>query len=576
MNDYAAHWDSILADDSKNQVDIVTSIHEDGINHFLKRSFEIDQTLPETERKFRRVFERTFDTFGDPRKFKVTLELLSPITLKLPPFTTHLSKSFNDKSGWDRFDYVRGPELIAQFEKGGGVVELLASNVSVKMEWPSLTPGQPPHQWTIPPFDVLGQAELQLDQEGRDFFIIITPTFIKFDIPRPALQEAIKTQIKSASKEAVAMLGDCEDKFVDLFIIAANIAAYEQTPKLVTSIKLPVPVIQDRPIQPAAFDISDNVLTIGFGIDKVELDKFHSSQLNTNTAFISSLIEQDVADMGGPLAFVYGDAKEGKIKSARNLVFRDPKELDSKFVRTNAFIKKQKEYLTEFPETESKREVDGLLVGDAHFAIGINEYFFDTIVNSVIPQPRHKCEDEVRLGPVKGYVCHWSAFQNPDITIHSSGILQGAVDVNVGGSIHACVKKFWDCSWRWACAKLAMAIQGRPQLKLKLLPADGIRLWAELEEGGLRIVSNLPFPFNKIIEFFTSIVFKFIIAFINVLVSLLRFFVLKPEFEVESLNLKLQLKNFSSFYFQRTKSPATNPTKNKFVGFKTNIAVTKL
>ena len=582
MTDFAAHWNSILKGDEKNQVDIVASIHEDGINHFLTRHFEIDQTLPQDNRKYYRVFERTFETFGDERKFKLTLSLTEALRLKLPPFTKamHLADDFEDTTKWNSFDFLtNGPELIATNNDNKSLVEIIAPGVSVSVEWPNLDTTKPPHNWTIPPFQVFGQAELQLNQEGSDFFVTIIPKLIKIDIPRnQILKDTILNSIQNSPTSIQPLLEDCEEKFVDLFIIAANIAAYEQTPKLITSIKLPVPIIQERPIQPAAFDISRNIMTVGCGIDKVSLENFNEDNITMKTFELEYVIKRDIQKSGGLQNIVFKNAKGKNIKSPTQLITRSKEEQESYFKYTNEFIKEQHDFLQSIKEglKESSDEHNELQGLDEAFAIGINEYFFDAIVSSVIPKPKSRCENEVSLGLVKGYICHWSSFRNPDVSISPNAVFAGSVDINVGGSIHACVKKFWDCSWRWACAKLALAIVGRPTLKIQILKADGIRTLAQLDAGDLHLATNLPFPFNEIVKFFSSVIIKFIIAFSNILAVLLTFYILKPEFKVEQLSLKLNLKNFSSFFFERTNSPSQDATKNKFICFKTSIVILKL
>jgi hypothetical protein len=577
MYDYKQQWAEILIEDEKNQVDILASLHENGINNFLTRHFEIDSQLPIQERKYNQVFERTFQTFGDSRKFKITLTLTNAIKIKLPPFTeaNSLSPNFKDKSGWESFDSpFDGPELKASNKDGENLVQIIAPGVTISMEWPRLNGNTlPPWTFVIPPFEVLGLAELELNQEGLDFFVKIIPKLIKIDIPRNDLKELIQNNIDESDSEYKTILEDCEEKFIDLFIIAANIAAYEQTPKLVTSIKIPVPVIQERPIQPACLDISNDILTVGFGIDKINLDKFNDKILSEKSQELEVLINKDIEEAGGIFNIAFKNSDGKKIITPNQLLPREIKDQDVFFVNTNSFITKEQKYIQSF-ENDTINQASSI-AGDETFAIGINEYFFDTIVNSVLPQPKSRCEKEWQAGPVKGFICHWTSFTNPDISISSAAVLTGSVDINVGGSINACVKKFWDCSWKWACAKLALALVGRPSISLKILPADGIRLFAQIS-GNINLATNLPFPFNKVVEALSSVVFKFIMAFINVLASLLTFYVVKPTIEIQDLHLKLSFKNFSSFYFQRPTGSNHSITKDKFICFKTDLKVEKL
>ena len=573
---------------TSNRVDIIASLSEKGINHFLSRIFEIDQGLPDAEKKFTRTFERSFDTFDDQRKFKITLSLLKPVEVKLPPFTAGIfsGKKVSKKDLGNAFDYpTNGPNLTAsyieeQLVDKKSLVEIVASEVTVELEWPNLKPGQPPHKFKIPAFEVVGTAELELNQEGNDFFISIIPQSIKINISSAVLSSIIASRIKEIGAKELTT-PECEQKFVDLFIIAANIVAYEQTPKLITSIKLPAPTIKDRPIQPSTFNISDNFLTMGFSIDKVNLQKFNENILSSKEMALDFALNTDIEKAGSLEKIVYQKVKGNKDGNTLLAVVIHGLENQLKqFQEVNTLIKKDKDYVASIENEEEYKYLNDVAFSatdttDKSYAIGINEYFFDTIVDSSIPSPKHRCEKERRLGPVKGYVCHWKSFRDPDISVNRNASVSGSVYLNLGGSIHACVKKFWDCSWRWQCGKLSLGIAGRPKLDIALRKANGIRLVSKVNLGGLRVVSNLPFPFNKIIEFFGSLVFKVIEAFINSLAALLTFFVIRPDFEIESLHAKLLLRNFNSFYFKRSDGDE-DITKNKFIAFETELQIIKI
>ncbi len=136
---YAEHWNSLLTGNEKDNVDVIVSIHEQGINHLLSRHFEIDKTLPLKDQKYFRVFEKKFKTFEDERKFKITLELLRPIEVRFPPFTFDENSKKENSKKWQKIDYpINGPELIAKNSEFGDLIEVVAPEVSIKMEWPKL------------------------------------------------------------------------------------------------------------------------------------------------------------------------------------------------------------------------------------------------------------------------------------------------------------------------------------------------------------------------------------------------------------------------------------------------------
>ncbi|MDY6918633.1 MAG: hypothetical protein SV765_00295 [Pseudomonadota bacterium] len=564
MNAFENHWNELFRQDDKQSIDVISSVTEDGVNFLLARSHEIDATLPTKERKYSQTFERTFDTFDDPRKFKMTLTIVKPLKFKLPPFTSgHLSSGFESSSGWNEYQHSAssGAEIKAtSIADDTNLVEMSAPEVTVKLEWDKLD-GTGTHTWEIPPFEVLGLIELELHKD-EGYYIKLVPKMIKLNIERGTVRDLA---IESASSATVED-SDCEEKFVDLFIIAANIAAYEQTPKLVMSIDLPALTITDRPVLPAAFEISDNIMSLGFGLDRTALSSQNKEVFDQQNAQLKMALESDIAASGG-------------LQSISRL---NAEEQDGAFPNTDEFILKQQHYLKAFEEEDSEKlDLTGVqLTQQDSFAVAINEYFLDTIARSAAPEPKYDCSKEERvLDAIKGNVCNWTTINNPDINIKKVGNdakLEASAFIDIGGKIRGCVRKFWDCSWRWSCSSLALTLIGRPKLSVRVLKANGVRVLANVDPDNLRVKSNIAWPFNKIVDFFASWVVRGIIGVINILAALLSFYVIKPEFDLESLHMRLMLRNFDSFYFEKTQAPSTDSTKNKFMCFKTKLSATKL
>jgi hypothetical protein len=580
MADFITHWDTFFSDAINSNVDVIASMHEDGVNHFLRRHFEIDATLPIKKRRFFQKFERKFKTFDDERLFKITLELKSPLEVRFPPFTYNKI----DSNKWQNVDYPTESGLIAKNTDFDDLIEIVAPSITITMEWPRLNDTNPPKlqpwSFTIPPFEVYSLSYLQLIKEDSEFFVKIIPKKIKLDIPRENILEKIALKEFKHNAELAKLFNENEEKFVDLFIIATNIAAYEQTPKLVTSIKIPIPTIQERPLLPAAFDISNNIMTVGFGLDDTTLEQANNEVINQKYQEFNFNLKQDIENAGGLYKMVYDDV------SPKRAHFTNPKtqeDFDNLLVNTNKYLDKLKTELDPL-DSDSSEELEEIesLVSKGTFAFGVNEYLFDELARAALPSPKHDCTDSVRiLDVVKGHICSWTRFNNVDITISKTATngaeFKGECGIDIGGAIHACVKRFWDCSWRWTCSKLRLGIKGRPGISLKInsRPQNGIRLLAQVIQGDLRIVTNLRWPFNKVIEFFSSLVFKTIIAFINILAGVLSFVLLKPKFDMEDFKMSLRLKSFSNFYFER-KGTDIPIEKKKFIAFKTDLSVTKL
>jgi len=63
------------------------------------------------------------------------------------------------------------------------------------------------------------------------------------------------------------------------------------------------------------------------------------------------------------------------------------------------------------------------------------------------------------------------------------------------------------------------------------------------------------------------VIFNFVIAVINIALTLFSFVVIYPDVSIPGQATKLYLRDFRSFYYNRPSLPGTVDTKNKFIGF---------
>ncbi|RKR06435.1 hypothetical protein CLV91_3395 [Maribacter vaceletii] len=562
MNIYQTQWNEILKKEGTQNVDVITSIKENGINHFLEKHHQFDSL------SYKKTFEKAFDSHNTKRKFKVEISLNKPVEIQFPPFTSvKHNESYRLKKDWFELEAKHNsPELKAPSKEADPNIRINAKEIVIKIEWDKLnTTGK----WsiTLNPFEVLAESYIKLNQDADGYFLTIVPTLLKFDIPRNEVQSKIKNLSNSE-----ALVGECEEKITDLFIIAANIAATEQTPKLVRNIQIPAPVIADKPLNPALLDISNNILTIGFGLDKQQLRIDNQKYITKSFYDLKSNINKDIEENGGLEKMVSTNYSQNR--SIEDIEFLEEEEILEKFKNTNILITKLENQVTSnfTDETQELLELDKS-IKDA-YAFGINEYFFDTIVDTTIPEPQSDCTKWLNIKLAKGRICHWSKFTNSDIKISNTAVLSGGVNVDVGGAIEACIKKAYDCSWEWICSKLSMSIKGRPKINLKLKKSRGVSLLAQLD-GRLYLDVNLPWPFNKIVKGLTGLVWTFLKGFINILLALLSFVVIKPVFSIPNQKTKLRLLDFDSFYYERPQIKGNFPAKNKFIGYKGGLLAIK-
>src|SRR5262249_23019795 len=111
-------------------------------------------------------------------------------------------------------------------------------------------------------------------------------------------------------------------------------------------------------------------------------------------------------------------------------------------------------------------------------------------------------------------------------------------------------RKFWDCSWRWDCSDLSMAVKGRPGIRLDLSQGDGVRVNARIY-GSLVLETNLPWPFNEIIRAFSGIIWEVVKAIINSVLPHITVEIVPPRVSLPDQKTGLSLSGFTPFEMLR-------------------------
>lgn len=557
---YPAIWNNLLMQSGTQNVDIIASINEDSLNHYLQEHHKLDN------RVYHREIKKKFNTQTDTREFTVKLDITSPIQLQFPPYKDKaIADEFNNQRKWYSLESDHdGPELQA-LKDDPNKIQVYCGEVNISISWPKLNPDTD-NEWkfSLKTLKVFAEAFAILKRDNDGHYISIIPTIIRFDIADPDnLVKLIKQQI-NLPKEEMKLLDQCQEKFTDLLVIAMNILATEQTPKLVRNIKIPIMVLKDRPVQPSIFNISDNCLTVGGGIDTTMAETNLGLELEKHMTQLKARMDEDIEKNGGLLNMI---AKDNSATADIDVFeTKSDSEIDTLFEKTNEYIYTLQERLEKFiAEDKIAHPKTAKTISDG-YAVAVNEYLFDTIAASVMPKPVHKCTDWLDIAAVRGRACYWIKFTNPDIKIGTPANVTGAVNIDIGGAIEACVRKFWDCSWRWECGKLAIAVKGRPSIKIKLLKSNGVRIAASMD-GDLYLDTNLPFPFNKIIKELSKVIGKFVIAVVNIVLGLLSYIVIHPVISFPQQITKIKLREFNPFNYSRPPIEGNGDTKNNFIGF---------
>jgi len=576
--DFATHWNRVLQTGNKSATDIITSVSEDAINRYLSEHHANDTS------KYKFEFERIFSTQPE-RSVKVTVKVEDPLAIDLPGFAA-LQPPFTQlfgPNGWidveekDVSGNLPSPNpFLKAADNANNLVtlRLFCRRLSFKLRWNKLSvPGQY-WEWTPPPIAVAAEATLELYQENSRWFMRIMPTRIKFEKATPMqLRKAARDAYKTLSKQHKGLLDDPEEKFYDLLLIALNVVGTEYAPRMVKNIEIPVTTIQEKRVSPSFFNASDNILTIGAALDTTAIVTESQAIFEREFAKLRTYIQDDIDAKGGLEAMML---KPSPVKrtSPKDLAFRPVRDVEKDFVRTNDYLRRLEAEANDLhlpPARRPKRGAAASAVVAEGLAAGVNEYLFETLVNGVLPGPKSECSDwESILSLVRGRTCHWSDIHGFDLAINGTN-LTGSINIRVGGALEGCVRKFWDCSWHWSCTKITLGVRGTPSVTLRLVADNkGVAFYGQIG-GSLELETNLPFPFGDIVKFFAAIIKNFVVAFVNLILSFIKFRVLLNEITIPDQRTKLLLSNFRPFPFDRTQPAGLPPERLKFIGYKADV-----
>jgi hypothetical protein len=542
------HWKTALS--HQPVADVAASMREEAINEFLRVHHKVDAG------RYTVQFERTFVANGVARTFQAVMKAETPIQTDVAPFTL----SWIKQAVWNNLDTPPG---LASFRKSADEdpdanVRLFCEKVTLTLKWPKLD-GSGTWSFSPNPLRIVAEAYVGLEETKPEdtatyqFKLRLQPKKITID---PASMIDLH---KLVQKQLPALVGDEQQAFTDLLVIVMNIVAGEYAPKLVRDIEIPTPIVAKQKIIPCLLAVRDKIVTVGGAIDLHAVTQNNSNYTSRVFAQLEAAIERDIAQYGGLANLAMRPGQERiAIEDAE---FYSPEEiLRDRMPGTRALLDGLQEKTNQLSyvklEAEGGDPLSSFGTTTQGIAIAVDEYLLDKVVRSAVPAPTQSCSEwATLLDFVRGRTCHWARISNAEVTI-SGTTVAGAASVDVGGALEACIRKFWDCSWRWECGSLAIGVAGRPQVVFFVQPsASGIAFKARVN-GNLQLVTNLPFPFNKVIEAFGGIIIALAEALINIFLTFVVFQIAVPEVSVPNQKTKIKFENFVPFSFTRT-SPST-------------------
>ncbi|WP_338548957.1 hypothetical protein [Roseovarius phycicola] len=574
---FTSHWSNILAEGSNIGTDAIFSITEAALNNFFDKHHEYDKSL------YTYKAERTFTYNGNNRKFTLLMRVEEPFNCDLLPFTDHSKERdaiWDGESGWVDLEEARELDTQLFTNSDDDSIRVLAKRVSLKLTWPDLKGGKP-HEFSFQvKIAATGQASLievpkeQNTGSNENFYALsVRLTKIKFEqemrlkIANALEQMAVKD---IALKEAAG-----DQKFIDLFIILINIVAARFAPKVVANVKLPTFEIGSEAAIPRMLDVSNDILSFGAGVNREALMEDARSEIATGLSTYYQALDEDIEAAGGVGELLYSNYSVDK--NIEELVPRPDKELSKMLTKSSGFITKLETSLLEKELSDAvadDREATEVKQVASGVGVGVNEYLLDVAIDSSMPPDEaQKCTKWLSAGVVRGRACYWTRFANPNIDIDGTDV-KGDIDIDVGGALEACFKKFYDCSWDWKCGRLALALKGRPGIKIGLKKSSGIKFNAQLR-GRLELETNLPFPFNEVVKGISRLVWEAVKVIINLVLRRINFTVVPDKIELPDQKTRLRLKNFAPFSFVRKPAVPLLPSQREFLGYSCDVLAEK-
>ena len=542
-NTYKNHWNTLLAKPGTQAIDVIASMKEATINEFLKSHFKYDNkhyTLP---------VERTFDANGRPRTFWLTVTVEEPVVIGFPPFQQNKVSTLFDTMTPAKWTELEEPPVVYRVPQESDFVPNIrvgCPKISLLLEWERLD-GSGKWDLKIDAIEAIAEGFLEVIPKQEGSAIKIHPTKVFFDKADKNFSTTITKALRGADP---ALVASTDEKFRDLVVILLNVAATQITPNFIREIPIPTATIREKNVTLSYLNLENDILTIGATLDATSLRDDAQRLYSRTLQHFNVILEEDLEEAGGMEAF---------FDSNQKLLPED--EVDKKLPRTTALITKLE--LLNSVSSSKPQTIDATLLGTKvpeGIAIGINEYFIDTLANAALPDPTSECTDWDKFWGVRGRACWWSRITNADTSISdtSSGFqLAGSVAIDVGGALDGCVKKFWDCSWKWACERFGLALKDRPEVAIELKDdGKGILLVAKIVRMP-KLEADLPFPFDKVVEFFGNVIIKALKVVLNLILSRIKVRIVPEDIAipVEGHKTGLRLSGFDAFYFKRPSSP---------------------
>ncbi|MEZ6030990.1 MAG: hypothetical protein R3C46_14755 [Hyphomonadaceae bacterium] len=552
MIKFEDHWRKLLGAAQDNG-DIIASIREEAINHYLEKHFDLDKPKYSV---IRTIVGKIADATGAVRDVPITMTVSakSPLIMDFAPIKSAASVSGN----WTD---VPSPEATPNLSQGN--IGVRTDKVQFQLEWKSVySPGQT-FSWKPSPvlFEAEGYVELITIEEPTEesrHALKLQVLRARFDRPSVSVVEKELQDLiaKLPAADAAIVKKHAVEKFDELLVVALNTAAIEVAPRFAASVEIPVTVVAQKRLTPRALLVSDNIVTVSFGLAEDQLRMEADAALKRAQVEIMSALEEDIEAAGGLRNLVVDQPDRvawDDLEALRKVVILPPDEVAVRLTRTQGASRRYGERAQreiQIADTAAKGNPTKATVNDG-VGIALNEYLLDSIAATFARSSPKECTAWLDLVGVRGRACYWARLYDPDVDVDQSGgtlVVGGKVSVDVGGSLEGCVRKFWDCSWKWACSEIRMAVVGRPQIDLSLLQNKYIAFSARIR-GALQLETNLPFPFDKIAAAVSRLVWEAIKAVLNVFLAQIQIVLVPPKFEIPKQETGMALSNFAPSYF---------------------------
>lgn len=541
---YIALWNEIFS--KGNSGDFVASASFNALNHILAAHHK----NPKDRLRYQYELVRPLPSQKPPRNFKLIIDITQPLAVNYEKDPG----MFTPANNWSHLPGpfpVDGSGMAKEGETPKTNMRISIPEIVLQLKWPKLG-GGPDHVWKPKGLSAELAAYVSIVREEGRVSLVLIPTMVNFSYAGAVMEMGAQMAASTGAQE-------CEEKFNDLLLIVLNEFTVELLPKLVQTIELPSIDVASMTVHPTFLHISPMHVSVGAALDANQFLDNVVRDFESTLGALEYAIRKDVADAGGMEALMIDRDKS----SNGDIVLRSQEDVDRDLPRANRILEELRGVVgannTVVPRTDS------VPVGvDEAFGIGFNEYLATTIADNALPPKQSKCtKDEKILNALKGKVCYWSSISDARINFSGSTI-DASVDVDFGGKIVACVRKFWDCSWRWACDDYGLSFVGRPHVKVRLLSdSKGVRLACSVDMGTLKPHADLPWPFNKVVEFYFKIILKFVEAILNLAAMAMSFVVIPVRFTLPGQVTTVAFSKFAGFPYQ---APSQQGSRAAFIG----------